>query len=123
MQQPDLSSPQRSLGGLAKALGRLLCWWWLAELLVHLMYMHALYSRAPLLERLSCWALGNRGNVGATGCAGRREHRAGSQGCPLLGWDSLSQATQQAHSRESRTAAALSPVRPVLPSSENITAE
>ncbi|XP_060220931.1 protein-cysteine N-palmitoyltransferase HHAT isoform X2 [Meriones unguiculatus] len=58
MQQPDLSSPQRGLCGLAKALGRLLCWWWLAELLVRLMYMHALFGSTPLLERLSCWALG-----------------------------------------------------------------
>ncbi|EDL95019.1 rCG20100, isoform CRA_b [Rattus norvegicus] len=58
MQQPELSSLQHSLCILAKGLGRLLCWWWLAELMVHLMYMHALYSSIPLLESVSCWTLG-----------------------------------------------------------------
>ncbi|XP_031195221.1 protein-cysteine N-palmitoyltransferase HHAT isoform X1 [Mastomys coucha] len=58
MQQPELSSLQHNLCILAKGLGRLLCWWWLAELMVHLMYMHALYSSIPLLESVSCWTLG-----------------------------------------------------------------
>lgn len=58
MQQPELNSLQHSLCIVAKGLGRLLCWWWLAELMVHLMYMHALYSSAPLLESASCWTLG-----------------------------------------------------------------
>lgn len=58
MQQPELNSLQHSLCIVAKGLGRLLCWWWLAELMVHLMYMHALYSSAPLLESVSCWTLG-----------------------------------------------------------------
>ncbi|XP_040593122.1 protein-cysteine N-palmitoyltransferase HHAT isoform X3 [Mesocricetus auratus] len=58
MQQPELSSPKHSLGILAKGLGRLLCWWWLAELMVCLMYMHALYNSIPLLESVSCWTLG-----------------------------------------------------------------
>ncbi|XP_038205720.1 protein-cysteine N-palmitoyltransferase HHAT isoform X2 [Arvicola amphibius] len=57
MQQPELSSPKQSLCILAKGLGRLLCWWWLAELMVHLMFMHALHS-SPLLESVSCWTLG-----------------------------------------------------------------
>ncbi|OBS74342.1 hypothetical protein A6R68_15118 [Neotoma lepida] len=57
MQQPELRSPKQSLCLLAKGLGRLLCWWWLAELMVHLMYMHALYSTIPLLESVSCWTL------------------------------------------------------------------
>lgn len=60
MQQPELSSPKQSLCILAKGLGRLLCWWWLAELMVHLMFMHDLYS-SPLLESVSCWTLGNCG--------------------------------------------------------------
>ncbi|GAB1285901.1 Protein-cysteine N-palmitoyltransferase HHAT [Apodemus speciosus] len=58
MQQPELISLQHSLCILAKGLGRLLCWWWLTELMVHLMYMHALYSSIPLLESVSCWTLG-----------------------------------------------------------------
>lgn len=62
MQQPELTSPLNSLCILAKGLGRLLCWWWLAELMVHLMYMHALYGSIPLLERVSCWTLGNCGD-------------------------------------------------------------
>ncbi|KAL6042090.1 hypothetical protein STEG23_003940, partial [Scotinomys teguina] len=58
MQQPELRSPKHSLCLLAKGLARLLCWWWLAELMVHLMYIHALYSSTPLLESVSCWTLG-----------------------------------------------------------------
>ncbi|MEJ1270586.1 hedgehog acyltransferase [Cricetulus griseus] len=58
MQQPEPGSPKHSLAMLARGLGRLLCWWWLAELMVHLMYMHALYNSSPLLESASCWTLG-----------------------------------------------------------------
>ncbi|XP_029415326.1 protein-cysteine N-palmitoyltransferase HHAT [Nannospalax galili] len=58
MQHPEFSTGQHSLCVLARGLGRLLCWWVLAELMVHLMYMHALYSSIPLLEAVSYWALG-----------------------------------------------------------------
>lgn len=68
MQQPELSSLQHNLCILAKGLGRLLCWWWLAELMVHLMYMHALYSSIPLLESVSCWTLGKCGNCQGFTC-------------------------------------------------------
>nr|KAF6396781.1 hedgehog acyltransferase [Rousettus aegyptiacus] len=47
-----------SLPVLAWGLGRLFCSWCLAELMVHLMYMHAIYSSAPLLGAVSCWTLG-----------------------------------------------------------------
>ncbi|EHB06341.1 Protein-cysteine N-palmitoyltransferase HHAT, partial [Heterocephalus glaber] len=57
MQQPELCSLKDSLCVLARALGRLLSWWALAELMVHLLYMHAL-SGSPLLRDVSCWALG-----------------------------------------------------------------
>ncbi|ELW47783.1 Protein-cysteine N-palmitoyltransferase HHAT [Tupaia chinensis] len=58
MQQQELSSLKASLCVLAWGLGRLLCWWWLAELMAHLMYMHAIYSSIPLLEAVSDWTLG-----------------------------------------------------------------
>ncbi|XP_037680512.1 protein-cysteine N-palmitoyltransferase HHAT isoform X7 [Choloepus didactylus] len=58
MQQPEHCSLKASLRVLALGLGRLLCWWWLAELMAHLMYMHAIYSSTPLLEAVSSWALG-----------------------------------------------------------------
>ncbi|XP_048213233.1 protein-cysteine N-palmitoyltransferase HHAT isoform X3 [Perognathus longimembris pacificus] len=58
MQQPELCSVKDSLFMLARGLGRLLCWWGLAELMVHLMYMHAIYSSIPLLGAVSCWTLG-----------------------------------------------------------------
>nr|XP_044997502.1 protein-cysteine N-palmitoyltransferase HHAT isoform X2 [Jaculus jaculus] len=58
MQQPELCSPRHRLCILAQGLGRLLCWWGLAELMVHLMYTHALHSSTPLLEVVSCWTLG-----------------------------------------------------------------
>ncbi|XP_055274995.1 protein-cysteine N-palmitoyltransferase HHAT isoform X4 [Moschus berezovskii] len=58
MQQQEQSSPKTSLCILVLGLGRLLFYWWLAELMVHLMYMHAIYSSASLLRAVSSWALG-----------------------------------------------------------------
>ncbi|KAM8817443.1 protein-cysteine N-palmitoyltransferase HHAT isoform 1-T1 [Rhynchonycteris naso] len=58
MQQQEHCSMKISLGVLAQGLARLLGCWCLAELMVHLMYMHAIYSSAPLLGAVSCWALG-----------------------------------------------------------------
>ncbi|KAM4695523.1 protein-cysteine N-palmitoyltransferase HHAT [Discoglossus pictus] len=37
---------------------RLFLWWCLAELMLHLMYMHAIYTSYPVLEEVSYWALG-----------------------------------------------------------------
>nr|XP_020010172.1 protein-cysteine N-palmitoyltransferase HHAT [Castor canadensis] len=58
VQQPELCSLRDNLCVLAQGLGRLLCWWGLAELMAHLMYMHAIYSSIPLLRTVSCWTLG-----------------------------------------------------------------
>ncbi|XP_027790601.2 protein-cysteine N-palmitoyltransferase HHAT isoform X3 [Marmota flaviventris] len=58
MQQQELCSLRDSLCVLARGLGRLLCWWGLAELMARLMYMHAIYSSIPLLETVSSWTLG-----------------------------------------------------------------
>ncbi|XP_008591068.1 PREDICTED: protein-cysteine N-palmitoyltransferase HHAT-like, partial [Galeopterus variegatus] len=57
MQQQDDLSLEPRLCVLARGVGRLLCWWGLAELMVHLLYMHAIYSSIPLLEAVSCWTL------------------------------------------------------------------
>ncbi|KAM4813019.1 protein-cysteine N-palmitoyltransferase HHAT isoform X2 [Urocitellus parryii] len=58
MQQQELPSLRDSLYVLVRGLGRLLCWWGLAELMARLMYMHAIYSSIPLLETVSSWTLG-----------------------------------------------------------------
>nr|XP_023404178.1 LOW QUALITY PROTEIN: protein-cysteine N-palmitoyltransferase HHAT [Loxodonta africana] len=58
MQQQEHCSLKSTVCILAVGLGRLLCWWWLAELMAHLMYMHAIYSSTPLLGAVSCWTLG-----------------------------------------------------------------
>uniref|UniRef100_H0WUF7 Hedgehog acyltransferase n=1 Tax=Otolemur garnettii TaxID=30611 RepID=H0WUF7_OTOGA len=58
MQQQELGSLKARLCVLGLGLGRLLCWWWLAELMAHLMYMHAIYSSIPLLGAVSSWTLG-----------------------------------------------------------------
>ncbi|XP_053514738.1 protein-cysteine N-palmitoyltransferase HHAT isoform X2 [Artibeus jamaicensis] len=58
MQQQEPCSLKISISVLARGLGRLFCCWCLAELMVHLMYMHALYGSAPLLRTVSCWTLG-----------------------------------------------------------------
>ena len=59
MQQQERSPPKTSLSFLVVGLGRLLVYWWLAELMVHLMYMHAIYSSASLLRAVSSWTLGD----------------------------------------------------------------
>ncbi|XP_043779495.1 protein-cysteine N-palmitoyltransferase HHAT isoform X2 [Cervus elaphus] len=58
MRQQEQSPPKTSLSILVLGLGRLLFYWWLAELMVHLMYMHAIYSSASLLRAVSSWTLG-----------------------------------------------------------------
>uniref|UniRef100_A0A8D2DH52 Hedgehog acyltransferase n=1 Tax=Sciurus vulgaris TaxID=55149 RepID=A0A8D2DH52_SCIVU len=58
MQQQELCSLRNSLCILTRGLGRLLCWWGLAELMAHLMYMHAICSSIPLLGTVSFWTLG-----------------------------------------------------------------
>uniref|UniRef100_A0A8C0T1J2 Hedgehog acyltransferase n=1 Tax=Canis lupus familiaris TaxID=9615 RepID=A0A8C0T1J2_CANLF len=58
VQQQEYCSLKSNLSAFAVGLGRLLCYWWLAELMVHLMYMHAIYSSASLLKAVSCWTLG-----------------------------------------------------------------
>ena len=62
MQRQEYCSLTSSLAAFAVGLGRLLCCWWLAELMVHLMYMHAIYGSASLLRAVSCWTLGNCGD-------------------------------------------------------------
>ncbi|XP_027469427.2 protein-cysteine N-palmitoyltransferase HHAT isoform X4 [Zalophus californianus] len=58
MQRQEDCSLKSNLSAFAVGLARLLCYWWLAELMVHLMYMHALYGSASLLRAVSCWTLG-----------------------------------------------------------------
>nr|XP_020863526.1 protein-cysteine N-palmitoyltransferase HHAT isoform X3 [Phascolarctos cinereus] len=58
MQNQESYSLKANLQIFVLGVSRLLCWWWLAELLIHLMYMHALYSSSFLLEVISSWALG-----------------------------------------------------------------
>lgn len=45
---------------------RIFFWWWLAELMIHLMYMHAFYSSSPHLEAMSDWTLGQYENKDKT---------------------------------------------------------
>ncbi|XP_001366478.2 protein-cysteine N-palmitoyltransferase HHAT [Monodelphis domestica] len=58
MQNQESYSLKANLCIFVLGIGRLLCWWWLAELMIHLMYMHALYGSTFLLEAVSSWALG-----------------------------------------------------------------
>ncbi|KAG8504415.1 Protein-cysteine N-palmitoyltransferase HHAT [Galemys pyrenaicus] len=55
MQRPAPCPPR---AGLGLGLGRLLCWWFLAELMLHVGYTHALCGSAALLRTVSSWALG-----------------------------------------------------------------
>uniref|UniRef100_A0A8C3WEP6 Hedgehog acyltransferase n=1 Tax=Catagonus wagneri TaxID=51154 RepID=A0A8C3WEP6_9CETA len=58
MQQQEQGSLKASFSILVLGLGRLLFCWWLVELMVHLMYTHAICSSVPLLSTVSCWTLG-----------------------------------------------------------------
>ncbi|XP_047609039.1 protein-cysteine N-palmitoyltransferase HHAT isoform X3 [Phacochoerus africanus] len=58
MQPREQGSLKDSFSILVRGLGRLLFYWWLVELMVHLMYTHAICSSAPLLSAVSCWTLG-----------------------------------------------------------------
>ncbi|XP_072493967.1 protein-cysteine N-palmitoyltransferase HHAT isoform X2 [Notamacropus eugenii] len=64
MQNQESYSLKANLGIFVLGVSRLLCWWWLAELMIHLMYMHALYSSSFLLETVPAWALGDGTEVG-----------------------------------------------------------
>ncbi|XP_048341329.1 protein-cysteine N-palmitoyltransferase HHAT isoform X2 [Sphaerodactylus townsendi] len=61
----DIKMTSQESGGLKSNLGtfirdtlHILFWWWLAELMIHLMYMHAIYSSPSHLEAVSYWTLG-----------------------------------------------------------------
>ncbi|XP_069810914.1 protein-cysteine N-palmitoyltransferase HHAT isoform X2 [Dendropsophus ebraccatus] len=50
--------PNFTLSGLLADVCRLVLWWFLAELMIHTMYMHAMYSSSAILEHASYWTLG-----------------------------------------------------------------
>ncbi|XP_069624662.1 protein-cysteine N-palmitoyltransferase HHAT isoform X3 [Ranitomeya imitator] len=54
----DTRWPNFTLSGLLTDVCRLALWWLLAELMIHLMYMHAMYSSYGILEDVSYWTLG-----------------------------------------------------------------
>ncbi|KFP95952.1 Protein-cysteine N-palmitoyltransferase HHAT, partial [Leptosomus discolor] len=58
MRQEEDFSLKTNLCVLIVSIIRILFWWCLAELMIHLMYIHALYSSALPLEAASYWALG-----------------------------------------------------------------
>ncbi|XP_056424186.1 protein-cysteine N-palmitoyltransferase HHAT isoform X2 [Hyla sarda] len=47
-----------AFSGLLSDVCRLVLWWFLAELMIYTMYMHAMYSSPALLEEASYWTLG-----------------------------------------------------------------
>lgn len=60
MQQQEQGPPKVGVLAMVAGLGRLLCWWGLAELMLHLLYTHAICSSASLLAAIPAWTLGNR---------------------------------------------------------------
>ncbi|XP_053568358.1 protein-cysteine N-palmitoyltransferase HHAT isoform X2 [Bombina bombina] len=58
MDKQDLGWSKHSICALTFDIVRLFIWWWLAESMLHLMYIHAIYSSYSLLEQVSYWALG-----------------------------------------------------------------
>uniref|UniRef100_A0A8D0GC85 Hedgehog acyltransferase n=1 Tax=Sphenodon punctatus TaxID=8508 RepID=A0A8D0GC85_SPHPU len=58
MRKQESYSLKSNLCILVLGVVRILFWWWLAELMIHLMYIHAICSSSPLLESVSYWTLG-----------------------------------------------------------------
>ncbi|KFP64262.1 Protein-cysteine N-palmitoyltransferase HHAT, partial [Cariama cristata] len=58
MRRQEAFSLKTNLSILIMGIIRIFFWWCLAELMIHLMYIHALYSSASPLEAVSYWALG-----------------------------------------------------------------
>ncbi|XP_071404147.1 protein-cysteine N-palmitoyltransferase HHAT isoform X3 [Pithys albifrons albifrons] len=58
MRRQEAFSVKSNLSILIVGIIRIFFWWCLAELMIHLMYIHALYSSALPLESASYWALG-----------------------------------------------------------------
>ncbi|XP_064365705.1 protein-cysteine N-palmitoyltransferase HHAT isoform X4 [Dromaius novaehollandiae] len=58
MRRQEAFSLKTNLGILIVGIIRIFFWWCLAELMIHLMYIHAIYSSSPPLEAVSYWALG-----------------------------------------------------------------
>ncbi|KAJ7407047.1 protein-cysteine N-palmitoyltransferase HHAT-like protein [Willisornis vidua] len=60
MRRQEAFSVKSNLSILIVGIIRIFFWWCLAELMIHLMYIHALYSSALPLESASYWALAER---------------------------------------------------------------
>ncbi|XP_053795388.1 protein-cysteine N-palmitoyltransferase HHAT isoform X2 [Vidua chalybeata] len=58
MRRQEAINVKTNLSILIVGIIRIFFWWCLAELMIHLMYIHALYSSALPLESASYWALG-----------------------------------------------------------------
>ncbi|XP_065257730.1 protein-cysteine N-palmitoyltransferase HHAT isoform X4 [Emys orbicularis] len=58
MKRQEACSLKINLCILLLGMVRIFFWWWLAELMIHLMYIHAIYSSSSHLEAVSYWTLG-----------------------------------------------------------------
>ncbi|XP_026508338.1 protein-cysteine N-palmitoyltransferase HHAT isoform X1 [Terrapene carolina triunguis] len=58
MKRQEACSLKINLCILLLGIVRIFFWWWLAELMIHLMYIHAIYSSSSHLEAVSYWTLG-----------------------------------------------------------------
>nr|XP_027308799.2 protein-cysteine N-palmitoyltransferase HHAT isoform X1 [Anas platyrhynchos] len=58
MRKQEAFSLKTNVGILIVGIIRIFFWWCLAELMIHLMYIHAICSSSPPLEAVSYWALG-----------------------------------------------------------------
>ncbi|XP_074920450.1 protein-cysteine N-palmitoyltransferase HHAT isoform X4 [Chelonoidis abingdonii] len=58
MKRQEACSLKINLCILLMGIVRIFFWWWLAELMIHLMYTHAIYSSSSHLEAVSYWTLG-----------------------------------------------------------------
>jgi len=62
MRRQEAFNLKTNLSILIMGVIRVFFWWCLAELMIHLVYIHALYSSAAPLEAASYWALGEYRN-------------------------------------------------------------
>ncbi|XP_029449147.1 protein-cysteine N-palmitoyltransferase HHAT isoform X2 [Rhinatrema bivittatum] len=58
MLKPETRTLRADVFTLIVGIVRIFFWWSLAELMIHFMHMHAIYSSYSLLSEVSCWTLG-----------------------------------------------------------------
>ncbi|XP_043917687.1 protein-cysteine N-palmitoyltransferase HHAT [Protopterus annectens] len=58
MQKKEQRVKKNDIATLMLGIARIFLWWWLAESMIHFMYMHAIHNNEAILESVTFWTLG-----------------------------------------------------------------